>query len=513
MPAVLPVLLPLLLLIGSGLQGLDFGTHWDEKYYQIRPVKTMVSTGILLPRYYGYPSFNYWVGLAALTPEFLASGGDLLDTLDGHRYLLRLRAVFLIVTSLSVLWIYLLVLNWRRSWPEALLAALFLAFSWEVAYHLRWVATDGMLMQFGALTILLATLSRLSNGGRRWLYFAAAAAGFGCGTKYPGGLLLVPVLIAGYSLRDGKPCRGAALIWVRAALIFAGAYLLTTPATLFDSAEFAKGVAYEIKHYAGGHAGHTISPGPQHLWRMLVYFSSVLFSHYAPIACSFFLLAALGTYSTIREDYKTAILFLSFPVLYIAYFSTQRAMVVRNLLVAAPFLAVLAARGAAFLWGFLQAGDGAKPPARLTFRCARAVFAACLIAALTVNAAWLFYAAGTITDRGSDRYVREAAAYILSEPDRRIFVSPRVRAHLSALGAPNYPNVTDDAARSDKVLFYAHEGVRRWQDWQANAFWLTETWFGPYEVNFNAYPNWWGDDRIVVMPTERARRLGILVVE
>ena len=92
---MMPVLLPLLLLIGSGLRGLDFGSHWDEKRWQIGPVKTMIETGILLPEYYHYPSFNYWVSSAGLIPDILTMWSEkghrqqrLLQVLESYAYLL-----------------------------------------------------------------------------------------------------------------------------------------------------------------------------------------------------------------------------------------------------------------------------------------------------------------------------------------------------------------------------------------------------------------------------------------
>ncbi|MDQ3753861.1 MAG: hypothetical protein M3371_03925, partial [Acidobacteriota bacterium] len=120
---VAPVLLPLLLLTGTGLRGLDFGTHWDEKFYQIGPVRTMLTTGILLPQYYGYPSLNYWINTAGLMPDVVATPPDgegrrqhVFKALESHAYLMRLRAIFLVITSLSVLWMYVLVVVWRGSW-------------------------------------------------------------------------------------------------------------------------------------------------------------------------------------------------------------------------------------------------------------------------------------------------------------------------------------------------------------------------------------------------------------
>ncbi|MBU6433096.1 MAG: hypothetical protein KJS98_07255, partial [Nitrospirae bacterium] len=65
---VAPVLLPLAIIVVTGIQGLDFGNHWDEKGYQLAPLKTMLSLRAPLPGHYGYPSFDYWVSSAALLP-------------------------------------------------------------------------------------------------------------------------------------------------------------------------------------------------------------------------------------------------------------------------------------------------------------------------------------------------------------------------------------------------------------------------------------------------------------
>jgi 4-amino-4-deoxy-L-arabinose transferase-like glycosyltransferase len=143
-----------------------------------------------------------------------------------------------------------------------------------------------MLMQFGASTILLTMVSQMKPESNWWQHLLAAAAALGFGTKYPGGLLIVPVLLSSYLLWDKKSYRSLISSWVKSIFIFAGVYLLTTPATIIQPVEFLKGVLYEINHYSTGHAGHTVSPGLQHGWRMFVYFSSVFFSHYALVAFS-----------------------------------------------------------------------------------------------------------------------------------------------------------------------------------------------------------------------------------
>src|SRR5436309_7703532 len=82
--------------------------------------------------------------------------------------------------------------------------------SLEIAYHARWVAPDAVQMQFAALWLMLFALALHSQKHVfGWLRVAAVAAGFSCGTKYQGGILLLPVLIyAVIRLRQENSDRG-----------------------------------------------------------------------------------------------------------------------------------------------------------------------------------------------------------------------------------------------------------------------------------------------------------------
>jgi 4-amino-4-deoxy-L-arabinose transferase-like glycosyltransferase len=596
---LLPVSVPLLVLILTGLRGVDFGKHWDEDETNVGPMQQMIKSQTLLPAYYQYPSFNYWVCVAGILPEIIkefpsealyeededsSSEGDtdadnneekkdatpdgngpktmdaakvgetatpddqedylvpqavesqaflqykerLAKFVFGDAYRLRMRGIFLILSSLTVLWVYLLVLAWRHSWIEALLASSFLAFSWEIAYHFRYLATDGVLVQFGALTMLGVVFSWLKGGSRNWLRLAAVAAGLGCGSKYPGGLLLAPVLVAGYLAWDRQTPRRALLrLWFELGVIFAGAYLLSTPGTILQPLKFHHDVQYIRNHYAGSgddHGGHSLPPGFVHGVGILEYLSLALFSPYSGIALLVFGLALLGGYALIREEPKTALVFLIFPVLYLPYFSTQGVQIVRNYLVAAPYLAILAARGAAFVWQKLASqelpalGNGGRR--RLSYL--RTGFALTLLACQLINAGWLVWAAETIAhrdleERPNDRFLREAATYISAHPEQRYYLSRQVRQRLAALGSLDFPNLVADPQQADAVIFYTdegaqHEGKEVWEvklAWPATKRTLTTTWFGPYEVNFNYYPSWEGDERIIVMSLATAREIGI----
>lgn len=263
---VLSLFIPFLILVLTGQWGIDFGYHWDEKF-QIILVQQTLESGVLIPGWYQYPSVSYWMCLIGTTPHLLAA---LRITSEWHAivqhlqlvvntpaYHLQLRTIFLGVSSLAVLWTGLQAFAMGRRWLEALAAASFLGLSWELAYHARWIAPDAVLMQFGALTMLFALQAARQPQRRGWLTFAAIAAGLGCGVKYPGGLLVLPVLIAAYqSQTQGglaeKRSQRIGLTLLRVVLIFAAAYLVSTPGTLLDPIRFTKDIRYEMGHYQAG---------------------------------------------------------------------------------------------------------------------------------------------------------------------------------------------------------------------------------------------------------------------
>jgi len=511
-----PILLPLLILIGTGLWGLDFGLHWDERPWQIGPVKTMVQSHTLLPEYYNYPSFDYWLNLLVLAPDVVTPrvGGEsliqhLLRTLDSHAYLMRLRVVYLVLGSLTLVWVYLLVLQHVGKWLEALLAASLIACSWEVAYHLRWVATDGMLMQFAALTVLLAAQA-LKSSRQSWLFAAAVVAGVGCGTKYPGGLLIVPVVLAALFNASRFTPREKARLLIKVVAIFGLTYLAVTPATILQPTKVAHAVFFEMGHYAIGHGGHAIGRGFEHAARMLRYFSTVCFSPYLPIALVIFVLAIIGIVSLVRRNWREGSVLLAFPFFYLLYFAMQRAMVVRNLLAVIPFLAIAAARGAVVIGELLGTKEDTPDIQWRRANWRSAVWTGLLVVALCVNAWWLVASAESIMARHSDRFVREATAYIRAHANTKFLLSPRMIRDV-AMVAPPLENITTNPAEADVFVLYAREGMRRWHDWPANRPGLTLASFGPREVNFDIYPNWWGDDHIIAISRHRAEEIRLQI--
>ncbi|MEP6637639.1 MAG: hypothetical protein ABJB97_13020, partial [Acidobacteriota bacterium] len=139
-----------------------------------------------------------------------------------------------------------------------------------------------------------------------------------------------------------------------------------------------------------------------------------------------------------------------------------------------------------------------------------ALWLAVLLVALGCNASWLIASADSIVARHTDRFVRATAEYIRRNANTTFLLSSRVRHDIGAV-MPPLANTTLDPAVAAHLVFYAREGMRRWHEWPANRRGLTEACFGPREVNFNMYPNWWGDDRIVIISRRRAEQIDLHV--
>lgn len=546
---LLPVLVPWLIFVVTGLLGIDYGLHWDERSF-IERIARGYAEGTILPHNYDYPSFIYWPFHLALVPDILEAksqaAGDTMrfrqimfqrlqeyytqitlhstapdkaattrnkftrfmnprglppPNAAAHRYHMRVRFIVLLISSLMVVWVYLYAWRARGDAVEALIAASVLAGSWEMAYHARWIAADALTSQFAALTVFLSLGSLLSPAHKvRWISGGALAAGVACSTKYPLGLVLLPVLVACLAAYRGAGKWGRTfVVGVQAVLIFLAAFVAITPGLLLEPDVFQQGIEFSMKQYATGHVQHTVHGGLPHLAKVLQYYSLVLLSHVPAIAVFLFALAVLGVVSLARRRPMEAAILLVFPVAYVGYMTRQSVMTVRNFLAVTPFLAILSGRGAMVVAEFL-----ARP-------VLRKAWLGVVFAALLVNAAWLFQAAGTIRARGTMRFVREAAAYVDRHPDIRFWASPVVRKELDLLDGKARPNLTTNLAESVFVIFHHHEeGSMEAIDWfPTNDPHLTVTWFGPYEVNFNYYGSWAGDDRILVMETEKAKRLKV----
>ena len=473
--AALALLIILGMALFTAIRGVNYGDHVDEPRL-INSVADSAKTGLLLPTWYNYPSMSYnleMIGFAPYAANYILhhldkyrglstndlvtiAGKDLSGVALSLDFKLYTRTIFIAVSFLSILWVYILVYRWRRSYLEALLAAALLSGSWELNYHTRYIAPDAVMMAFGILAVMLVIFAQTSHDAswaQRYTRLAAIVAGLTCGTKYQGGLFLIPIFLSlivsikPFSIRK-LPLREFFI----SVVLFTATFLFTTPGALLQPVEFFRDVLFEMGHYASGHGVQSVTPGVTHLHLILGYLGLVALSKYTAIAILCTVFVAIGAIAIMRDDWRIGIVFVAFPVLYILYMSRQSVMFVRNYLVVFPFLAILAARGVFFLTAAVQAR--VKMLNRPTFRYALPVLFAVL---WIINTLWLVKAADNIVNPVQVNQIEQAALYIDQRPSTQFFITARVAADLTAFDGKTRPNVSRTFQDGQQVMFYAGE--------------------------------------------------------
>jgi hypothetical protein len=129
---------------------------------------------------------------------------------------------------------------------------------------------------------------------------------------------------------------------------------------------------------------------------------------------------------------------------------------------------------------------------------------------MIINGAWLVHASQTIADRSPAELVRASSSFMRDRPGKRFVLSrpmqKRFRTYDGALpknartrGSADYLVVLYSQIRSGQV------GLREWPATSRGTYRVV----GPLEVNFDYYPTWDGDDRVLFITPEEARRFGL----
>lgn len=515
MPRRLQQTVPLLLLLAfaltTGLRGIEYPYHPDEET-NLHSVRQAFKTKLLLPDNYIYPSMFHWLQVISALPDVVITGyehraeqgflnaligtieGDydkmLISRLDDDTYVLRTRQIHLFISLFTIVWIYFATLAWRRSIPQAFLAAGLIGLSWEISTHSRWIAPDAVMMQFGALSLLCAVLALTRSNPEQWLNYAALAAALAAGTKYPGGLALIGVWAAAWLRREVGQSKG--VLWgrflkrlARLTAIFGLSFLFVTPGIVLQPAMFVHDIRRLFEHYGEGHRGYTVSAGVEHLARNLDYLALVLWSRWEIPTLGVTCLIVLGAWHVLRREPRFAALLLVVPLVYLLVISNQRVFFVRNLLFLTPFMAVLAAAGASQAWQWLR------------LPALRALFAAGLIAIGAANAKEMVRTANTIvayTAQGKLAALKSLAAYVEAHPDTQFLASPTIYNNLAALGNVP-PNVhTEGKWHSFDYVLWEHRSARLLPTYgyPAPRRGLVTAVFGPEYFNIDFYPSRYG---------------------
>ena len=492
----------------DGLLGVDFGQHWDE-WYHVAGVTGCIQRMSFMPDglSYGGPYFTLgfpvvvaheWRDLLGILremrtqpfrvdptafPSVAKFKVDATALLNTSQYLIEVRSVFVAVTTLTVLWAFLAALRCQpRRWGAALAAAAFMAFSWELGYHARWIAVDAPLTQFSALELFLfcAAWRAPSDGpALRWYSAFAAAAGAVFACKLTGVFAFLPVPLLPLVRRSSwRPLRRVAVAALGTALFVLCSFAM--------SPEFYLDPLHLLNVFRSGSADYNSTPTTypyyvglwEHVWRLMMWFFLVVPSPYLVIAIMFSVVVLVGLASLLRRQTRMTLTWMVFLVAFIGVFTHNHLLIVRQYLMCTPFLALCFGQGCGTFWDFFRQRD----------RRLAAGFIVLLVCAFVFNGAFELGHAWRITretqatmdhDLASD-LMRHRGPVRMSRP-----VYDRVRPLISD-GYDCHPSDVKDKT-IPHFIAYAIEC-----EWASNRLYVFRKVYGADEINMNFYSFWLG---------------------
>jgi len=513
----------------TGYRGIDFGHHWDEPKLIIS-VAHVVESGTFLPRWYNYPSLSF---ILAATPmvvdvfeRIYAKGTILLDNPQersmmltevrnytlSKAYLLRVRLLFLVFSTFGGVWLFILIwLLTRTTYFSAVGSTLYLC-SWEVQYHSRWIAPDCIMMQFVILTLLFILWSKESRHPSRMLLFASIASGLAVNTKYTGIISILPLCIGWYGYfrsahsRNENRLRAALSSMIIPISLLFFISVIVTPALLVDPIRFVRDIIFEYRHYSSfGHGGHTPNGFFDHLCLELKYIFLTIPSHYVVVSVIVSLISAYGFVALYRYRKESLFILISIPILFVLYLATKKVFLARNVLLVSPFLALYFSIGLYALTSALRS------------RLSRYFILCGTLFIIGLNAAWLFKTSECIGKRSLFEQLFDlssignadtTANYILSDQLKRVQWVRRVMHQQSVL--PSNTKFSDDA---EVVFLYDHDRLLKhlWK-FPVGRFPYRLLPHGPFEVNWDMYPNWSGEPRIIIIPYVEMKKYKLVFI-
>ena len=211
-------------------------THFDEIAFIVLPLGFW--SGDLNPHYFNYPTFHFYLSSLLYLLYYLATSAESVEQFVAYHLLVDGRDLLALVrgvnTLLAVATVGAVACLGRRLYgvKEGLLAALILA-TMPLAVRFAHLAIVDTPAVFWAVMALLWAVRARQDGRVRDFLAAGIFTGLAGATKYPAGLVAVPVATA---ILLGRPWPLSRRIWVvsGAALSFA----LATPFVWLDAGQF-----------------------------------------------------------------------------------------------------------------------------------------------------------------------------------------------------------------------------------------------------------------------------------
>jgi hypothetical protein len=480
---ITPIFLYIFLII-NGIIGINFGHHWDEHIF-IRQACDSLESGSFLPHKYIYPSLCYYIVLAvAFLYKNLLGIDNVQSLLSDNNFMIWVRCVFLFISSLTVVWVYLLTFKITRKYFVALIAGLIFCTSFEFSYHSRWAVSDCIAVQFAFLSTFILFLDR--NVSRK-IVVSSFIAGIAAGTKYTAAIVCINILI--YIVTEYFAQGENAKLMFKNVVLFCLfsvlGFLITTPGSIFEFQNFIGDVLWQKNVYSSGHFGYTVDPGFTHFTKIFEYLAFNLFSKYTFGSLVILIFSLMGALYAFKIKYYNALGLFLVMIIYILYVSSYKVMIVRNLLYILPYFTVLAAIGFKSLMDAI--------PSKFIKQVVVTVVVVCLL----YTGQSVVKASVSIRNNNQNDFTVKLKEYIKQNPHCKFIFSEKV---LSLPGITNSSVIP--LSGKTYLVFFLNEVP--WQVFEANINGQFEGVIGIDDVNLNYYPTWSGKDRLVVVDFYKA---------
>jgi hypothetical protein len=291
--------------------------------------------------------------------------------------------------------------------------------------------------------------------------------------------------------------------WLMSAVLYVGVFLAISPGALIEPVRFSRDVIYEMRHYAlRGHDIYTVQPGWPHLQAMLDYLA---FSLSSPIPLISALLGALAVYgagAAYRARRDAFLILCIIPTLYVLYLSSQRVMIVRNLLVVLPFVALLLA------WAVQSLTRSKQPLQWLAF---------CGLSGVCITSAMHFKASSdTLLEPSANAHTStHLRAFMDAHPGSTIAISRSIHDELMQTGTARKWPSAKSTGRAEHLVYRLGEfqippelATRPpYLAEFANRRGIYQVLGGANDIDINFYPSWSGKSRILVVSGTRVEQL------
>jgi len=316
--------------------GLPEAFFHPDEHAIVERAASILRTGDYSPHWFNYPSAYIYLQAVAYIPYFLISAArgfcNAIPSAAPYGFYFAGRLMTAMLGALTVPVVYALASK-AFGRKAGLISAALLAFNLLHVVHSHYVTTDVPTAFFVALCLLFCFLF-LQKGETKYTILAALFAGLAASTKYPGGMAIVPVLLAQVVADGRRSWPALAQRWGLCMGAFAGGFLLGTPYAFLELNTFLRSLATVVGHYGASQPGFEGSGSA--FW----YLRQMMTSADAPVVA----LGLAGVVWAAVKHRRQDLLLLSFVVPYYLLISLWRVRFERNLVVLLPLLAVLAAR-------------------------------------------------------------------------------------------------------------------------------------------------------------------------